>query len=305
MTTKALAIDLISIDGGTQFRASTNDAKVKEYADMLLESKEWPFDSVCIVFHDGVDYFLVDGFHRYLGAKLANRASIQCDVRQGSNREAIHFALSANSRHGLHRTNEDKRKAVAFAISDDEWGKLSSRAIAELCGVSSTFIDSERKSVANDGQLKPETRSGKDGKKYQPTKPSKPSKPKPKPKKPEQTYEDAEPDEETVSEPAKETVANGSPQALLAHINAIGTQLDKLKRDVVKLSDETGGEWLEMATIPKCFDDLKFLIKSGGYWVDCPDCAGKGCKTCKMHGWLSLDRKGFLTQQQKDKLGSA
>jgi len=294
---KALAIDLIRTDGGTQFRASSNDAKVQEYAGMLTESKEWPFDSPCIVFHDGSEYFLVDGFHRFHGARLAKRASINCDVRAGSIREAIQFALSANARHGLHRSNEDKRKAVGYALADAEWNKLSSRAIADMCGVGRTFVESLRKeeSTGHGGQSKPETRTSKDGRQ----RPA--SKPKPKAEVVETVYEDAEP-----PEPAPQaTAATNSPQALVAPIQAVATRLDTLLKDLAKLSDDVGGEWLDMTTIETQAKALKHTIRGGVFWVDCPECKGKGCKSCKQHGWLSRDRKQFLTQHQKDLLGVA
>jgi hypothetical protein len=94
-----------------------------------------------------------------------------------------------------------------------------------------------------------------------------------------------------------------SPQALAAPIQAVATHLDGLHKTLKKLSDDCGGEWLDLTDIGMKIDALKHVIRSAVYWVDCPDCAGKGCNTCKKHGWLSRNRKQFLTQEQKDKLG--
>lgn len=56
--------------------------------------------------------------------------------------------------------------AVLVALKDPEWGKMSSRAIADMCGVSHLFVDNIRKeSTGNGCQLsEPEARIGKDGK---------------------------------------------------------------------------------------------------------------------------------------------
>jgi hypothetical protein len=174
---KPIAIDLIRIDAGTQFRAAINQDRVTDYAELFDGSKDWPFDSACEVYFDGVEYFLVDGFHRYHAAKRIKRASLSCIVHSGTQRDAIKFALSANARHGLHRSNEDKRKAVAFVLADQEWSKLSSIAIAEICGVSDKFVGNIRKeSGPNGSDVK-----GKDGKQYPASKPKADPKPEPKP----------------------------------------------------------------------------------------------------------------------------
>jgi hypothetical protein len=310
---KSLAIDLISIDGGTQFRASTNDAKVTEYAELLASATDWPFDTPCDVFFDGVNYYLVDGFHRYLGAQRANRASLSCNIHKGSLRDAIAFALKANARHGLHRTNEDKRKAVSFVLADAEWSKLSSRAIAEMCGVSDMFVGNLRKeSGANGLHLTPE-RVGKDGKSY----PARQSDSGAnglhlnEANKPEPDWLDVEDDEPIEAEqasppanPPKEIEQiKEHPNGLAAPIQAVATRLDVMLKDLAVLREQCGGQWLDMTTIDTQAKLLKATIRGAAYWVDCPDCKGKGCKTCRYHGFLSRDRKPFLTQHQKDVLG--
>jgi hypothetical protein len=183
MKPKPIAIDLIRIDAGTQFRAATNQAKVTEYAEMFQASTEWPFDTACEVFFDGNEYFMADGFHRYLGAVSVKRSSLSCNVTNGSLRDAIKFALSANARHGLHRSNEDKRKAVLFVLDDSEWAQLSNRAIAEICGVSEYFVRDMVKKYGREsppsGAIKSQVK-GKDGKEYPATKPKADPKPEPK-----------------------------------------------------------------------------------------------------------------------------
>lgn len=177
---KAIAIDLIRIDAGTQFRAAINQDRVTDYAELLDGSKDWPFDSACEVYFDGVEYFLVDGFHRYHAGKRVKRSSLSCIVHSGTQRDAIKFALSANARHGLHRSNDDKRKAVAFVLADAEWSKLSSGAIAEICGVSDRFVGNVRRVLTPNDSESGEKRLGKDGRTTALPKPKADPKPEPK-----------------------------------------------------------------------------------------------------------------------------
>jgi len=297
---KALKLESIVVDGGTQFRAATNDAKVTEYAGLFSESKGWPFSTPCEVFFDGLSYYLVDGFHRYFGAKRAERKELECNVRNGTLRDAIKFALSANAKHGLHRSNDDKRKAVLFALDDSEWGKLSNRLLAEMCGVSEFLVRDIRGSIKSHLEEK-ETRLGKDGK-QQPA-----SKPKPAKSSPEthqDVWEDVEDDPEPVkpTKPLPKTVMSQSPQELVASIHAAGETLLTLIKEVNRLSDQVGGEWIDCQEVETRAKALRKLIRGFAHWIDCPKCKGKGCDECKRRGWLSVERKQYLSQEMKDLL---
>jgi len=93
-----------------------------------------------------------------------------------------------------------------------------------------------------------------------------------------------------------------TPQALQAPIQAVATQLTGMLKELKRLSDCIGGEWLDVTDLETQINLLKHSIRQSIYWRDCMDCGGKGCKTCRQLGWLSLDRRKFLTQEQKDKV---
>lgn len=143
-----LALDKIRLDGGTQPRTSIDEATVAEYADIYAAIGEFDAMPPVDVVFDGVHYWLGDGFHRVLGAQRAGRADIDADVRHGTQRDAVLFSVGANSRHGLRRTNADKRKAVRTLLEDAEWTKWSNRQIAERCGVTHTFVNTMREELA-------------------------------------------------------------------------------------------------------------------------------------------------------------
>lgn len=140
---KMLAIDVIITDAGTQMRVGTRLETIKEYEE-LAAAKTWQFSTPLVVFQDGDKYILADGFHRLEACKNVKRASVQVDVQKGTLRDAIRYALGANQSHGLRRSNDDKRRVVAVALEDGEWGKLSHRQIAKMCGVTHTFVNKLR-----------------------------------------------------------------------------------------------------------------------------------------------------------------
>lgn len=140
--TKKINIEAIRIDGGTQSRTEINNEAVAEYAEAVRAGTEFP---PVVVFHDGADYWLADGFHRYHAHKHAEKASIAADVRDGTKRDAVLFSLGANGTHGLRRTNADKRKAVQTVLADAEWAQWSDRKIAEVCGVGHPFVAAIRR----------------------------------------------------------------------------------------------------------------------------------------------------------------
>ncbi len=141
-----IAIDRIRADGGTQPRSTIDFTVVEDYAQAMGGGATLP---PATVFYDGTDYWLADGFHRREAHKLLGLAEIECDVRQGTHRDAVLFSVGANAVHGLRRTNEDKRRAVRKLLDDEEWGRWSDNEVARRCGVSQPFVSKLRPKPAH------------------------------------------------------------------------------------------------------------------------------------------------------------
>jgi hypothetical protein len=156
---KSIGLDSIRIDGGTQSRESIDPDLVNEYRQALEDGAKLP---PLIVFHDGSDYWLADGFHRYFAAKRKGSTQLQCEVHNGEQRDAILFAVGSNAMHGQRRTNADKRHCVEMVLADEEWAKKSDRWIAEKCGVGPDLVADVRGSPIGNRQV----REGRDGKTY-------------------------------------------------------------------------------------------------------------------------------------------
>lgn len=161
-----LPLDRIRADGGTQTRASMSDEAVADYAEKMLGGEEFP---PVVVFHDGDDWHIGDGFHRVEAARRAGLKSVEAEVRKGGMRDALLYgALKANREHaktGVGFRLVDRRRCAAVLLLDSEWGKKSFREIGEAVGLSHNTV----KAVAETDELvkltsSPAKRVGKDGK---------------------------------------------------------------------------------------------------------------------------------------------
>jgi uncharacterized ParB-like nuclease family protein len=158
-----LPIASIRLDGGTQSRASLNAQTIGEYSEAMTAGAQFP---PVVVFYDGKTRWLADGFHRVNASLKLGRDRIACDVRQGGQRDAVLFSVTANATHGLRRTNADKRHAVELLLRDAKLSRQKSdRAIGELCGVDHKTVAKRRAEIST-GEI-PQLatpRLGKDGK---------------------------------------------------------------------------------------------------------------------------------------------
>lgn len=138
----------IRTDGGCQPRSTIFLDMVEEYANEMARGAVFP---PVVVFYDGSDYWLADGYHRRQAAETLGLLDIESDVRQGTRRDAILFSVGANTAHGMRRTNEDKRRAVTTMLTNSEvsidtrtGAPWSDRDIARHCNVSNTFVSALR-----------------------------------------------------------------------------------------------------------------------------------------------------------------
>ena len=87
-----LELSQIRKDGGTQPRASYHFGIAESYAEDMAAGAAFP---PVVVFYDGADYWLADGFHRVAAAtQLANRPdyrrlTVPAEVRSGDRRQAV------------------------------------------------------------------------------------------------------------------------------------------------------------------------------------------------------------------------
>lgn len=115
--------------------AGIDQSVVNEYAERVDDLPP------VVVFRDPDGaLWLADGAHRQAAHIKAGRTEIMAHVYVGSRRDAILFAVGSNAKHGLRRSNADKRQAVGLLLDDPEWAQWSDAVIADRCGVSDRFV---------------------------------------------------------------------------------------------------------------------------------------------------------------------
>jgi transposase len=141
---KTLNLLNIRIDGETQAREELNQEAVADYAEKMRDGEVFP---PVTVFFDGSEYWLVDGFHRYFATKSNGKTSIDCDVQNGTLKEAVRFSWKANGKRGLPLNPNDYKKIIFAMLRDEEAKKMSNRQIAEYVGVSHSTVNRFKSSL--------------------------------------------------------------------------------------------------------------------------------------------------------------
>jgi hypothetical protein len=149
-------IDRIEMDTSIQCRAAIDTGIVNEYAERMESGDKFP---PVELFGNKDRLWIGDGWHRVMAANQIGVKEIPANVHSGGRVDALKCALSANAVHGHRRTNADKRRCVEIALK--EFPKLSSRAIAEMAGVSTDMVIANRPQPSDSDSSR---RVGKDGK---------------------------------------------------------------------------------------------------------------------------------------------
>jgi len=138
---KVMNLAALVLDPRLQSRVEINEDTVSEYAADIEAGDQFP---PVIVFFDSTHFYLADGYHRYYGHKRAGKVSIQCEVINGTIRDAIYYSTAVNSKHGMRRSYADRRKAVMTLLEDFEWSLKNNTEIAKHVGVSISFVSNLR-----------------------------------------------------------------------------------------------------------------------------------------------------------------
>lgn len=131
------AISHIIIDPKLQPRLHISEDIIEEYRRCMEVGSNFP--PITLVSHKS-QVWLVDGHYRVEAAKRAGKVEIEAEIVEGDYRKAILLACAANAKHGLRRTNAEKRKQVMTLLVDKEWKNWSDSQIAEQCVVSPSFV---------------------------------------------------------------------------------------------------------------------------------------------------------------------
>jgi len=139
---KVLKLADIRLDGDTQVRLEISQFTVQQYAEAMKLGAEF---KPMVVYFDGTDYWLANGFHRYHAYKSNGVLESNCEVVEGDLEEAQFFAIGANGTNGLRPTPADNRNGVFKLLDNPKRRDMSNNAIAKHMNISAMTVGRYRK----------------------------------------------------------------------------------------------------------------------------------------------------------------
>lgn len=297
-TEGVLELNEIERDTATQTRLYIDSEKVEQYAEAMKEGAE--FDPI-ITFYDGSRYYLADGWHRLHAADQAGKNTIKTIIYEGTKRDAIWYALNANTKHGKQLTNADKRRAVTIALEDSEWACLSDRAIARHCGCNDKTVGNIRRELTASAEIPQNSLASKNGTPFAndslgSSTPSDYQEP------PEEFDDEVDADlEEDASEEQAEEI-DPILQDLAEPYKQVLSLLTKAKSILTELAEDpdNGGHLASKITrVTHNYEQLRWDIRQAMPTAWCKDGNCEGCPTCKGTTFLTLAQ----VQREKERIG--
>jgi hypothetical protein len=271
MATTPLNIEDIRTDGNTQPRAHINQAKVNEYADLMRDGTAFPAP---VVFNDGTDNWLADGFHRVMALGQMGATVIDCEIVPGCRDDAFLYAVGANGQRGLEFNNADKRRVVSTMLGHPTWTAWSDREIGRRAGVSHTFVAkmrAEKNTPATVATAAPVA---------VPEAPESPATPPPPAPAPTDRRGSVILDEKIAA-----IFDDGSLEALFHSIDDVVGKVDAMTAN-------PAAAFLRIDQLRTHLKNAKTAVNFAKPYALCPfapNCKN-GCKACNGQGWLPKDR---------------
>jgi len=282
MTTEIVTLDRIVLDAGTQMREQVNEAVIADYIEALDA-----LPPIRVMRVGKSRLVLVDGFHRFYAHKRAGRDSIAVEViGQGTIEDAQYEAARSNAKHGLRRSNADKRLAVLAVLGLKP--HLSDREIATHVGVSHPLVGTVRREIADDV---PERDGVPDDLEAHEVEGDVPD---------FDPFGDAPTRRDEPEEPSDEPTIDDRQQAAKDRLGVLVKGLDRWKAELERVMAEEAGAWIHAQSIEAYFRDLRIAVDRAKPAGLCPRCKGGGCRECKDLGWISRMKATVLKQLTKE-----
>jgi ParB-like chromosome segregation protein Spo0J len=134
-----MLVDLnrIRVDSAAQARSELSQDVIACMEDDLRAGDTFP---PIVLFDDGTgDYWLADGWHRYVAHGRVGKPFIEAETREGGAREAYLASLALNAKSqtlGI----ADKKRAAERMLRDPEWSQWSDREIGRRCGIDKNVV---------------------------------------------------------------------------------------------------------------------------------------------------------------------
>lgn len=260
---KEVPLSKITLDKALQPRMALTADAVVEYADAMLEGTKLP---PCVVVWDGDTHWLCDGFHRVTAAQRLKWKTIACEVVDGTRNDAMWMAAAANQKHGVRRTNGDKRRAVLLALACNP--SASNSEIARHCAVAAEMVRKRRLQTEAVDELGAVA---------------------------EQAVADAIADGVVDANDG----VTGQMMAAEAAIKAVMQQLDTAVAAVSVLLKTPHAAFVSEQRVLTDLRNAKTALRQALPHEVCPVCGGTGCETCRMTGWVTKQQWDLIPPAQR------
>lgn len=258
-----IEITTIKMEKAMQPRAVITTEAVEEYKEAMHNGDKLP---PCVVVREGKIHWLCDGFHRVAAAKLLKLKVIKCEVVVGVRMDAIWIAAAANLKHGVRRTNADKRRAVAMALTVKPDASL--RDIGTHCAVSIEMVRQHKVAVASIAELETTACAA------------------------AQEAIDSQIVEEQDAMALKMTAAE-------AAIDKASDAIATAERILSALCSTKHAVYVNQQSVANDLKNARIGLKQANPHQQCPLCDGAGCETCRGCGWVSKRQWDLIPKTQR------
>lgn len=157
-----IGLNNLHLDSGTQIRIQQDSDTVNKYFEVMEMSGNNEMFPPILVFRDkDGSLWIADGHHRVAASNKAKLVTINAEVREGTQRDALEAACTANRDNPLQVTKADRQHAMGMLLKASP--DYTNTKLAELLGVSNQTIMRWRSdSISPNGEI--EIRTRKDGK---------------------------------------------------------------------------------------------------------------------------------------------
>jgi len=262
--TQQVKVKDITLDRDMQPRVTITQEAVEEYRDRMEDGEEFP--PIAVV-KDGSTLYCVDGWHRVMAAKALKAKTIAAVITPGTRMDAIWIAAQANLRHGVRRTNADKRRAVALALLARPDSSFAD--IATHCAVTREMVRQHAKQAEEAANLDAQIEAQCD-----------------------EALEAAE-DIGDVSE--VDRVMMQAEAAVEVAVNAVDAALAAAER----IAATPHGVFINGQSVAADLKNARTALKQAMPFKVCPVCAGDGCDTCRSSGWVSKRQWDLIPKNQR------
>lgn len=260
---KDVPIKQITMDKELQPRMALTKEAVEEYVLAMQEGAVMP---PCVVVFDGTKHWLCDGFHRVTAAQQLKLKAIRCEVVEGTREDAMWLAAAANLKHGVRRTNSDKRRAVGMALLCKPSSSL--RQVAEHCSVTHEFVRQCKQQVQAVTDLEVEA---------------------------EEAVAEAIADGVAEDGNAVEARMSAAEAAIKSTIGVVQSAIDAVNA----LLQTRHSAFVFQQRVLTDLKNAKTALRQSSPHEVCPLCDGEGCETCKMTGWVTKQQWDLIPAEQK------